>query len=160
MPQANNTQVMTVEEIKCPFGVVEIEKIIPHRNPFLLVDQVTEFVMGSKISGLKNVSANEPFFLGHFPGRPVMPGVMILEALAQLGAIFAMLAGGDPGRNKLIVFSGADKVRFRRLVVPGDVLKLELYDCKSKFGHWKMQAKASVNGEIAAEAQLMATEVA
>ncbi len=148
-----------LSELVFPLTVTEINKILPHRYPFLLVDRVIEFVDGDRVVGIKNVSANEAFFEGHFPGKPIMPGVMILEALAQMGAIYAKLHFREKLEQKLIVFSGADSVRFRRPVIPGDILRLEMTNCARKFGHWKIHGKATVEGELAAEAVVMATEV-
>lgn len=142
-----------------PLGIPEITEIIPHRYPILLVDRVTEFDDGKWIVGIKNVTANEPFFVGHFPGRPIMPGVLMLEALAQLGALFAKMSTGGVPPERLVVFSGAESVRFRRPVVPGDTLTLRMELLKAKFGHWKMQGLAKVGEEVAVEGVLMATEV-
>ena len=142
-----------------PMRVVEIEALIPHRYPFLFVDMVTEFEMGKSITGIKNVTANEHFFTGHFPGRPTMPGVLMLEALAQLGAIFAKLNRGAAIDNKLIVFAGADSTRFRRQVGPGDQLTLTMELVRARLGYWKMQGYAKVGTEVAAEAILHAAEV-
>ena len=139
--------------------VVDIEALIPHRYPFLFVDMVTEFTMGKSITGIKNVTANEHFFTGHFPGRPTMPGVLMLEALAQLGAIFAKLNRGAAMENKLIVFAGADELRFRRQVVPGDQLTLTMELIRARAGYYKMQGLAKVGSEVAAEAILHAAEV-
>ena len=148
-----------VSEVKLPLAVTDIHQLLPHRYPFLLLDRVIEYVPDQTIVGLKNVTANEPFFQGHFPNRPVMPGVLILEALAQLGALYAKLRYPDRVKEKLMVFSGADKVRFRRQVLPGDVLRLELSNCVRKMVHWRMEAKATVDGDVAAEGIVMAAEV-
>lgn len=142
-----------------PLGVEEIQEIIPHRYPFLLVDRVTEFVDGKYIVGRKLVSANEPFFEGHFPGRPIMPGVLILEGLAQLGVIYAKLSSPKETKGKLLVFAGIDKAKFRRQVVPGDVLELKAEIVKAKGGYWKLNGTAVVDGEIAASAELTAVGV-
>ena len=147
------------KEVKFPLLVTDIEKILPHRYPFLLLDRVTEFVDGKFITGFKNVTINEPFFRGHFPERPLMPGVLLLEALAQLGAIFAKLSTGGAGPSDLVVLSGFDEIRFRRQVVPGDVLKLEMQNETKKSRFWKMRGVASVDGEKAAEGMLMAAVV-
>ena len=112
--------------VTLPLGIDDIRRIIPHRYPFLFVDKVVEFEDSVRIVGIKNVSANEPFFEGHFPEKPIMPGVIILEALAQMGALFAKLSSGGVRGKKLIVFAGAESVRFRKLVFPGDVLRLEV----------------------------------
>jgi len=142
-----------------PLGTIEIQKIIPHRYPFLFIDKVTEFVDTERIVGIKNVSANEPFFQGHFPGRPIMPGVIILEAMAQLGALFAKMSSQGIGPDKLVVFAGAENVRFRRSVVPGDVLRIEIIGHKRRGPIWKVDAVGTVDGQIAAEANLTAAEV-
>ncbi|MGH7949547.1 MAG: 3-hydroxyacyl-ACP dehydratase FabZ [Candidatus Binataceae bacterium] len=132
-------------------------EFLPHRYPFLMVDRVLELVPG-RILAIKNVSFNEPFFAGHFPGHPIMPGVMILEALAQAGAILAMNEiDADPGQ--LFMLTGADKVRFRRRVVPGDQLHLQVTVTKYHRPLWKLQAQARVGQELAAEADLSAMEV-
>lgn len=135
--------------------IQDIFNLLPHRYPFLLVDRILAFEPDVSITGLKNVTINEPFFQGHFPNQPIMPGVLILEAMAQVGIIFAKLT--DEGlKNKLMVFAGMDEVRFRRPVVPGDQLIMELQLIKRKSSLWKMAAKAMVNGQLAAEAILMA----
>ena len=146
-------------EIKLPLSTTDIQAIIPHRFPFLLVDRVTEFVDGEMIVGQKNVTANEHFFAGHFPGRPVMPGVLVLEAIAQLGALYARLCSGGVGPEKLIVFSGVEEARFRRVVVPGDVLTLTVNPISRKLGHWKTKGRATIGSELVAEAILTATEI-
>ena len=127
----------------------EIMKRIPHRYPFLLVDCVTELVPGNSAKGYKNITINEPFFQGHFPGYPVMPGVLILEALAQLGAVAVL--DSEENRGKLALFTGIDKVRFRRQVVPGDKLELEAQIIRMKSIMGKAAVKATVDGELAAE---------
>ncbi|HEY9603962.1 MAG TPA: 3-hydroxyacyl-ACP dehydratase FabZ [Allocoleopsis sp.] len=132
----------------------EIHKLLPHRYPFALVDRVTEYVPGKYAVGIKNVTFNEPYFQGHFPGRPMMPGVMIVEAMAQVGGIVLIQLPDVEGG--LFVFAGIDKVRFRRPVVPGDrlVMTVELLSIKRRrFG--KMQARAVVDGQRVAEGELM-----
>ena len=146
-------------ELKLPLYIPDIEKILPHRYPFLLVDRVTEFVDGEKIVGLKQVTANEPQFVGHFPGRPLMPGVFMLEALAQMGALFAKLTTDAAGPDDLVVLAGFDEIRFRRQVVPGDTLKLEMINLTRKRRYWKMRGLATVEGEVAAEGILLAAVV-
>ena len=133
--------------------VKEIEKIIPHRYPFLLVDRVVIIEDGKKAIGYKNITANEPQFTGHFPGNPIMPGVLIMEALAQTGAVLALRE--PENRGKLVLFAGIDNARFRRLVVPGDTLILEADVLWFKKGIGKMKAVAKVGDQIAAEAELM-----
>ncbi len=142
-----------------PIGYQEICEIIPHRYPFLLVDRVTGFSDREWIEGFKNLTCNESFFEGHFPGRPIMPGVLTLEALAQIGAIFAKLSTSGSGDGKLIVFTGMDDVRFRKPVTPGDVLGLRMELIKAKFRHWRMKGTATVNGEVVVEGILMAAEL-
>lgn len=149
-----------VTGVTFPLGVPEIERLIPHRYPFLLVDRVTEFEALKRIVGIKNVTTNEPFFTGHFPGRPIMPGVLILEALAQMGALFAKLCKNKTASEGIILFAGADDVRFRRPVVPGDTLTLVCDDVQHRSGHWKLRGVAYVGEERAAEAVLKAVEVA
>jgi 3-hydroxyacyl-[acyl-carrier-protein] dehydratase len=136
--------------------IQEISALLPHRYPFLLVDRVLNIEPGTGIKSLKNVTINEPFFQGHFPGEPIMPGVLILEAMAQTGIIFAKNTQPEDLGDKLLVFAGMDEVRFRRQVVPGDQLIMKLKLLKRKSILWKMQGKASVNDEVAAEAILLA----
>jgi 3-hydroxyacyl-[acyl-carrier-protein] dehydratase len=140
-----------------PLNIGEILDILPHRYPFILVDRVTELEGSEFIRGLKNVTMNENFFQGHFPAQPVMPGVLIVEALAQLGAIMAYQAIGDSAKDKLVYFAGIDKVKFRRKVEPGDQLVLEVRTIKRKLGMWSLAARAEVDGQLAVEANLMAT---
>ncbi|MFS8639764.1 MAG: 3-hydroxyacyl-ACP dehydratase FabZ [Symbiobacteriaceae bacterium] len=130
----------------------EILQILPHRYPFLLVDRILELEPGRRAVGIKCVSANEPFFQGHFPGRPIMPGVLILEAMAQVGAV-AVLSVPE-NRGKLALFAGADRVRWRRPVVPGDRLQLEVEIIAVRGPVGKGSARATVEGELAAEAEL------
>ncbi|MDF2946778.1 MAG: 3-hydroxyacyl-ACP dehydratase [Bacillales bacterium] len=132
--------------------VQQIKEIIPHRYPFLLVDKITEMEVGKKAVGLKNVTINEPFFQGHFPDYPVMPGVLIVEALAQVGAV-AMLSL-DQYKGKIGFFAGIDNCRFRRQVVPGDVLKLDVEIVRIKGPIGKGKAVATVDGEVACEAEI------
>ncbi len=131
---------------------------LPHRYPFLLVDRVLEVEEGVRIKALKNVTINEPFFSGHFPGRPVMPGVLMLEALAQAAALLAFksLAGGI-GEDSVVYFVGIDAARFKRPVVPGDQLVLEAELVRSKSGIYKFKVRATVGAELAVEAELMCT---
>lgn len=130
----------------------EIKAILPHRFPFLLIDRVTEIEPGKRIVAIKNVSANEPFFQGHFPVEPVMPGVLILEALAQASCVLVLREWNLPGCVSL--FTGADEVAFRRKVVPGDQLKLEIEIEKLRLPFGRVRARATVDGELAAEALL------
>ena len=133
----------------------EIMKILPHRFPFLLVDRIVEHEEGKKIVGLKNVTINEPFFPGHFPGHPVMPGVLIIEAIAQAGGILALKALG--GGKRIAYFTGIDNGKFRRPVVPGDQLRLEITVIAHKGPMWKMHGEAKVDGSLAAKADVTAT---
>ena len=136
----------------------QILKILPHRYPILLVDRVVEFEANTRIKAIKNVTINEPFFLGHFPKRPVMPGVMMLEALAQAAALLSFHSmGTQPDENTVVYFVGIDGARFKRVVEPGDQLVLEASLERAKAGIYKYKARASVDGETAVEAELMCT---
>ena len=137
--------------------IVEILKLLPHRYPFVMVDRILSIEMGKEIVGLKNVTINEPFFQGHFPGRPIMPGVLILEGMAQVGGIMAYYANQEAIGNKLLFFAGIDKARFRRPVVPGDQLIFTLELVKQKKSIMIMSAKATVDDQIVAQAELMAS---
>ena len=138
----------------------EILKYLPHRFPFLLVDRIVEIHGDEKIVGIKNVSFNEPFFQGHFPVQPVMTGVLICEAMAQVAAIFAHRARGGIADNKIFVLTGLDNVKFKRPVVPGDQLRLEVTCLKRRGAFWKMRGVALVDKRIAAQAEISAMEVA
>ncbi len=133
----------------------QIQKILPHRPPFLLVDRIIELDPGKRVVGLKNVSMNEPFFVGHFPDFPVMPGVLIVEAMAQTGGILALGdGGGHPNElaDKLVFFASIEKARFRRPVVPGDQLRMEVKVLSKRSTFIRMEGKAYVDGQVAAEA--------
>ncbi len=133
-------------------NINEIMEIIPQRAPFLMIDKVEEYVPGESCTAYKNVCINEPHFVGHFPGQPIMPGVLIVEALAQTGAIAILSMEENKGKNAL--FGGIDKMRFKRQVVPGDVLKLEVKVIKKKGPIGIGEALATVNGEVAAKGEL------
>ena len=137
-------------------NTLDIMKLLPHRYPFLLVDRITEFEAGKRIIGKKNVTINEPFFLGHFPEHPIMPGVLILEAMAQVGGVYAILAK-EVGENQVPYFVGIDKAKFRKPVLPGVVLKLELELLKVRRGIYNFKGTAKVDGKLVAEAELKAT---
>jgi 3-hydroxyacyl-[acyl-carrier-protein] dehydratase len=130
----------------------EIQKIIPHRYPFLLIDKVLEVEPGKRAVAIKNVTANEPFFVGHFPGNPIMPGVLIMEALAQTACVAGLM--DEQNKGKLGVFTGADKFKWRRQVVPGDTLRLEAEYLALKMGMGKVKVTATVDGEVAAEGEI------
>ena len=139
------------------YDIQGIMKLLAHRYPFLLIDRVIEVVPGDKITALKNVTNNEPFFQGHFPGRPIMPGVLIVEAMAQAGGILAYLTGSTEQRSRLIYFMGMDKVRFRKPVVPGDQILFNAKIIKFRSKAAKMSGIATVDDELVAEAELMAS---
>jgi 3-hydroxyacyl-[acyl-carrier-protein] dehydratase len=134
-----------------------ILKLLPHRYPFVLVDRILEMKLGERAVGLKNVTINEPFFQGHFPIDPIMPGVLILESMAQVGGILAYLTDQEKFEGDLVYFAGLDKVRFRRKVVPGDQLIIKAEVVKRKGKIYKFSAKAFVDDQLATEANLMAS---
>lgn len=138
-------------------NISEILQTIPHRYPFVLVDRILDVTAGESITGLKNVSINEPFFQGHFPVEPIMPGVLILEGMAQVGAIMAYLTMRDQIGKKLVYFAGLDGVRFRKKVIPGDQLIMKVKTVRKKMRIWTLEAKAFVDDGLVAEAKLMAT---
>lgn len=148
---------MSQEVVAEQIDVVRIMDLLPHRYPFVLVDRILHMAVGHEIVGLKNVTYNEQFFQGHFPGKPVMPGVLILEGLAQAGAVMAYYANQDAVGEKIMFFAGIDKARFRRPVVPGDQLIYKLKLLKTKRSIWVMEAKAYVDENLVAEAELMAS---
>ena len=133
----------------------EIQSILPHRYPFLLVDRIQELVLDRRIVGIKNVTVNEPFFQGHFPGRPVMPGVLILEAMSQVGAILAFKSLRNSARP-VVYLTGVDGAKFRKPVVPGDRLRFEIDVVKKRPPFWKMQGKAFVEEDLVCEAEVTA----
>ena len=135
--------------------IKEILKILPHRYPMLLIDRILEFEAGKSAKGIKNVTINEPFFLGHFPDHPIMPGVLIIEAMAQVGGILAFKSADV--QNKVVYFMGIDKARFRRPVLPGDTLEITVEVKKCRGAIWSFKGTASVGDTVAANAELMAT---
>src|SRR6056297_2705410 len=139
-------------------NIKRIMDILPHRYPFLLVDRIEEIEEGKRVNGYKNVSINEPFFQGHFPGHPIMPGVLVVEAMAQCGGVLMMSLLEQP-ETKLVYFSSIDKCRFRKPVLPGDQVEFELEMLKFRRHACKMQGVARVAGEVVAEAELLAAVV-
>jgi 3-hydroxyacyl-[acyl-carrier-protein] dehydratase len=134
----------------------EIMEILPHGYPFLLVDRIVELELGKRVVGIKNVTINEPFFQGHFPGQPIMPGVLIVEAMAQTAGILAFKSMPDEVRKKAVYFMAIDKVRFRRPVLPGDQVRMEMAVSRQRKSVWSFAGKAYVEGQLVAEAELMA----
>jgi 3-hydroxyacyl-[acyl-carrier-protein] dehydratase len=137
-------------------SIDEIQRLLPHRYPFLLVDRIISLELGKRIVGIKNISVNEPFFQGHFPGRPIMPGVLIAEAMAQVGGILALLSVPETQGNSSLFLLGLDKMRFRQPVVPGDQLRIEVESLRGGKKFWKMKAQAFVDQTLVAEGELMA----
>ena len=139
--------------------IKEIREYLPHRYPFLLVDRVVELELGKRITALKNVSVNEPFFTGHFPELPIMPGVLIIEALAQAAGILGFkTVDKKPADGSIYLFVGADKMRFKRPVVPGDQLHLHAEILAEKRGIWKFSCRAEVDGQLAASGEILCAE--
>jgi 3-hydroxyacyl-[acyl-carrier-protein] dehydratase len=144
-------------DTRCVMDIEEIMRYLPHRYPFLLVDRIVEIEDNKSIRGIKNVTMNEPFFVGHFPGYPVMPAVLVIEALAQLASILAWkMSGRSPGDGTIIFFAGIDNARFRRQVRPGDQLVLTSVVHKLVRGVGKFAVRATVDGDVVAEADLLA----
>ena len=139
--------------------IKEIREYLPHRYPFLLVDRVVELELGKRITALKNVSVNEPFFTGHFPELPIMPGVLIIEALAQAAGILGFkTVDKKPADGSIYLFVGADKMRFKRPVVPGDQLHLHAEILAEKRGIWKFNCRAEVDGQLAASGEILCAD--
>ncbi len=137
-------------------NIDEVLKYLPHRYPFLLIDRVTEYREGASLRAIKNVTYNEPFFQGHFPIKPIFPGVMVIEAMAQATAILSFRTlGGYPAEGELYLLVGIDNARFKRQVVPGDQLLIDVNIVREKSGFWRYQGEARVDGELACSANLM-----
>jgi len=146
--------------MKLPLIYEDIIRILPHRYPFLLVDRIIEIELWKRVVGLKNITSNEHFFQGHFPRNPIMPGVLIVEAMAQAGGILARLSVSgllEKESNNLIYFMSMDKVKFRKPVVPGDQLRLEVQVLRTGSRIWKIAGKSFVEKDLVAEAELVAT---
>jgi 3-hydroxyacyl-[acyl-carrier-protein] dehydratase len=142
-----------------PEGVIDIgriQQLLPHRYPFLLIDKVVDVVVGESATGIKNVTINEPFFMGHFPARPVMPGVLIVETMAQTAAVLVMHTLGEGARGKVVYFMTIDNCRFRRPVAPGDTLRIHVKKERSRGPVWKFMGEVKVDGVLVAEAQYSA----
>ena len=154
MDKVADTETNTTEKIKTNFSVEEIQELLPHRYPFALVDRIIDYIPQKKAVGIKNVTINEPFFPGHIPAKPLMPGVLLVEAMAQVGGIVLVLMPGMKG--KFFAFAGIDKARFRRTVVPGDqiIMTVELLAFKRN-RIAKMQGQGLVDGQLAVEAEML-----
>ena len=139
--------------------ILEIMRVLPHRYPFLMVDRITSLIPSKRVTGIKNVTINEPFFHGHFPGQPILPGVLLLEGMAQTGGVMAFFSEPEMIGDKLVYFAGIDKARFRKPVVPGDQVVFQLELLKHKRMVMVMKGQALVDDEVVAEAQLMASFV-
>jgi len=145
------------EKMDNAFDIQEIMKLLPHRYPFIMIDRILELTPGEKVVALKNVTINEPFFQGHFPENPIMPGVLIIEAMGQAGAVLAAKSLDQESHGALIYFMGMDKVKFRKPVTPGDQLIFEIKFLKQRRKVFKMSGIAYVDDKVAAQAELMAT---
>ena len=152
--QLKDVSLAAVENID--LDVEQVQKLIPHRYPMLMIDRLTQVVKGDSAVGIKNVSVNEPFFAGHFPGRPVMPGVLIVEALAQTAGALVIYTLGDDAHGKLVYFMSIDSARFRRPVVPGDSLRLQVKKIHHRANMWKFEGKALVGDKVHADATFTA----
>jgi 3-hydroxyacyl-[acyl-carrier-protein] dehydratase len=140
------------EEAAIQIDVQRIMEMIPHRHPFLMIDKVVDVVADAQATGIKNVSINEPYFQGHFPSRPVMPGVLIIEAMAQTAAVLVVHTLGREAEGKLVYFMSVDNARFRRPVVPGDRLEVRVLKQRRRGSVWKFEGRAEVSGQLMAEA--------
>jgi 3-hydroxyacyl-[acyl-carrier-protein] dehydratase len=135
-------------------GIDEIKRMIPHRYPFLLIDKVVDIIAETSAVGIKNVTANEPHFEGHFPATPIMPGVLIIEAMAQTAAVLVVATLGEETAGQLVYFMTIDQARFRKPVVPGDQLRLSVHKEQRRLGMWKFKGRATVEGQLVAEATI------
>jgi 3-hydroxyacyl-[acyl-carrier-protein] dehydratase len=142
----------TVSTEVTEIDTLRIMELIPHRPPFLMIDKLVDVVAGERAIGVKNVTINEDFFRGHFPARPVMPGVLIIEAMAQTAAVLVVHTLGPMAQGKLVYFMSVDNARFRRPVVPGDTLKVHVASLRHRGNVWKFEAQAKVDGKLCAEA--------
>jgi beta-hydroxyacyl-ACP dehydratase FabZ len=140
-------------------GPMEIQAVLPHRYPFLLVDRILELEVGKRVVGLKAVSLNEPFFQGHFPGHPVMPGVLIVEAMAQVGGVLVLVTMNAMAEKKVMYFTGIDHARFRKPVLPGDLLRFEVEIVQLRRQFCRMRGQVTVDGTLVTEADLSAAVV-
>ena len=147
---------MSENNKNAPIDIKQIMRMIPHRYPILLVDRILEFVPGQSAVGLKNVTMNEPHFMGHFPGEPVMPGVLIIEAMAQTAAILVVNSLGAEAEGKLVYFMTIDGAKFRKPVTPGDSVHIHVEKVQSRGAVWKFSGKALVDGKVCAEANFSA----
>ena len=145
-----------VPEVQLPIGIGEIMRLLPHRYPFLLIDRVVE-LGEERCVAVKNVTINEPFFVGHFPDHPVMPGVLILEAMAQTSAVHALCRAGRDSSDLLIYLMALERAKFRRPVLPGDQLRIHSTVLRGKSRIWKFRGEATVDGQLVAEAEYLAT---
>jgi 3-hydroxyacyl-[acyl-carrier-protein] dehydratase len=151
---------MSVKEAHDVLDIKKIMEYLPHRYPFLLIDRILEMEPNKRIVAIKNVTINEPFFQGHFPGQPIMPGVLLIEAMAQAWGVLAISSTGQQVKSADVLFIGIDKARFRRPVLPGDQVRFELESIGLKRLIWKFRGRALVDGNLVAEADLMATMAA